>query len=386
MATNNEENCIREFLQNIDCLDQLSPWIENFNLFDILGISRTEIRHSNILAWLLNSNENHGLGNKFAKSILRPYIQEIDDYKLALSDFYSFSVYREWKNIDILMVSEKEKTVIAIENKVGTLEHDNQLSRYKKILDNEYKGFKQILIYLTPNGEEPEQDEDKLNWKILSYETIFQALKKVQSISSMSPEAELLIKNYMDTIRRNVLTDTKLNEICNEIYKNYKTALDLIYKYKTSYVTETINTVLENFAKEHKIIYQKSNSAGKFSFYTKEMTEYLPDLPQDISSWGNKHTYAYELYIEQDEKNNNKLRLIFVLAPLNAKDQEDKMLKILNYEFKKQKNLNGKWNTVKTMKKDYDDNDSETGIQVVLKNMLEEMLNWQNELLKELQK
>ena len=37
----------------------------------------------------------------------------------------------------------------------------------------------------------------------------------------------------------------------------------------------------------------------------------------------------YELYIEQDEKNNNKLRLIFVLAPLNAKDQEDKMLKIL---------------------------------------------------------
>ena len=190
----------------------------------------------------------------------------------------------------------------------------------------------------------------------------------------------------MDTIRRNVLTDTKLNEICNEIYKNYKTALDLIYKYKTSYVTETINTVLENFAKEHKIIYQKSNSAGKFSFYTKEMTEYLPDLPQDISSWGNKHTYAYELYIEQDEKNNNKLRLIFVLAPLNAKAQEDKMLKILNYEFKKQKNLNGKWNTVKTMKKDYDDNDSETGIQVVLKNMLEEMLNWQNELLKELQK
>ena len=40
MATSDEENYIRKFLQNIDCLDKLSPWIENFNLFDFIKRAR----------------------------------------------------------------------------------------------------------------------------------------------------------------------------------------------------------------------------------------------------------------------------------------------------------------------------------------------------------
>ena len=49
-----DEEALREFLADIECLDALSPWTERFNIFDILKISRTEIRHSNMLAWLLD--------------------------------------------------------------------------------------------------------------------------------------------------------------------------------------------------------------------------------------------------------------------------------------------------------------------------------------------
>jgi len=43
---------------------------EKFNIFEILGLKTSEVRlHSAIIAELLNPNGNHGLGDKFFKSI-----------------------------------------------------------------------------------------------------------------------------------------------------------------------------------------------------------------------------------------------------------------------------------------------------------------------------
>ena len=42
------EEALKKFLLDIDCLNELLPWTGKFNLFDVLRISRTEIRHSNI--------------------------------------------------------------------------------------------------------------------------------------------------------------------------------------------------------------------------------------------------------------------------------------------------------------------------------------------------
>ncbi|MBQ3774626.1 MAG: PD-(D/E)XK nuclease family protein [Ruminobacter sp.] len=135
------EVALQKFLLDINCLDELLPWTGKFNIFDVLKISKTELRHSNVLSWLLSANENHGLGDAFIKGILQRIVEndtegKYDVFRVLLQDFYSFFVYREWNNIDILLVSDEEKTVIAIENKVGSGEHDDQLNRYRKILEN----------------------------------------------------------------------------------------------------------------------------------------------------------------------------------------------------------------------------------------------------------
>lgn len=106
-----DEEVLQNFLLDIDCLDELVPWTKRFNLFDVLKISRTEIRHSNILGWLLTPNENHGLGDAFLRAIIQCVVQEDDNgrYNILdtlLMDFYSFAVYREWKYIDLLLVSD----------------------------------------------------------------------------------------------------------------------------------------------------------------------------------------------------------------------------------------------------------------------------------------
>lgn len=47
-----------------------SQWLTGVNIFEVLGITSTEIRHSRILAWLLDPRENHQLKDKFLKKIL----------------------------------------------------------------------------------------------------------------------------------------------------------------------------------------------------------------------------------------------------------------------------------------------------------------------------
>ena len=47
--TAEDEKALRDFLLDEDCLEELLPWTERFNIFDVLKISRTEIRHSNQL-------------------------------------------------------------------------------------------------------------------------------------------------------------------------------------------------------------------------------------------------------------------------------------------------------------------------------------------------
>ena len=134
-----DEEALKNFLLDIDCLDQLDEWTGKFNLFDILKITRAEIRHSNLLAWLLTPYENHGLNDSILKGFVKFAITALESKKdelfdTLLMDFGSFSILREWHNIDVLAISDKEKHIVCIENKIDTGEHDNQLDRYQKIL------------------------------------------------------------------------------------------------------------------------------------------------------------------------------------------------------------------------------------------------------------
>ena len=149
---NDDYTAIKEFLLDIECLDALSEWTSKFNLFDILKISRTEIRHSNMLAWLLDPNENHGLGDMVLRGLVQYLVSNYgnDDnvFDMLLMDFHSFSIQREWKHIDLIAVSEKEKCVLCIENKIDSGEHDNQLKRYKDTIDDTYADYKnKIFVY-----------------------------------------------------------------------------------------------------------------------------------------------------------------------------------------------------------------------------------------------
>src|SRR5437660_8652429 len=61
---------LERFVVENDDLLELESRIGRFNIFDALGITRVEIRHSNFLAFILDPAESHGQGQLFLKAIL----------------------------------------------------------------------------------------------------------------------------------------------------------------------------------------------------------------------------------------------------------------------------------------------------------------------------
>lgn len=294
------ENALKAFLLDIECLDPLSKWTSKRNLFDILKISRTEIRHSNMLAWLLNPSENHGLGDSVLCGFIQYYVtnyRAVDNvFSTLLLDCYSFTIMREWHNIDIIAVSSKEKAVLCIENKIGSGEHDNQLDKYRKTIDEQYPDYTKMYIFLSPDEDEP---SDTYNWCPMGYQNVLNILDNSRNKTQLLPDVALLIDNYTEVIRRDIVKDTELAKICAEIYAKHQKALDLIFENKpdkASKLAEMFRDWASTKAEKGELIFVPEKSAKTITrFKTKTMSEILPDSADTLSGWGTSNYYFYEI-------------------------------------------------------------------------------------------
>ncbi len=327
-----DEQALQNFLLDIQCLDELLPWTGKFNIFDVLKISKTEIRHSNMLGWLLDPNENHGFGDAFVKAIFQRIVEndtlgKYDVFKVLLSDMYSFSVLREWKNIDILLVSNEEKIILAIENKVRSHEHSNQLNRYRAVLEHEYPDYNRFYVYLTPDGEEPSDSE---NWDVLTYTDVVEVLEDLVNRIQVQEDVSGMINNYIEVIRRDIVEDQKLIEVCNKIYNKHRKALELIMNNRIDgkeQMERAIVDTLTRLDEEGKIIH--GADWGNMVFRTEGMDRILPLLSTPDSSWGSKNIYAYWLNFKED-----RFYGVFELAGLNVPKKEFKTMQKIIDELK----------------------------------------------------
>ncbi|MBY8909189.1 PD-(D/E)XK nuclease family protein [Salinicoccus roseus] len=99
---NEDMQALQNFLMDVSELDRLEKKTSKFNAFETLGIVNTEIRHSNVLGWLMTPNEQHGLGEAFTKKLIQEIARnygdgllEHDPVKLLLWDYHDLIVRRE---------------------------------------------------------------------------------------------------------------------------------------------------------------------------------------------------------------------------------------------------------------------------------------------------
>ena len=321
-------NALKDFLLDIECLEPISSRADKFNIFDILKITRTEIRHSNVLAWLINPSENHNLGDSIIKGIIRNISLSFENneevFNALLIDGYDFTVQREWRNIDILAVSENNKMVICIENKIDSTEHNNQLNNYRAIIENTYADFRKIFIYLSPYGN---QASDPDNWYAMSYQNILDIIVNAKDKKKLQPDVELLIENYLEAIRRDILKDEKLAQICKEIYYKHQRALDLIFENKPDRASELADIIqlwAKQKSKEGEIDFNPENSSKCYvRFKTKNMSYLLPDYPSAKSAWKTNNFYFYEI-------NNIDGKEFYITLALNSTNIPDELRAVCN--------------------------------------------------------
>lgn len=329
--SDDDSKALQDFLTDIKSLEQIKSHAEKFNLFDVFGIAQNEIRHSFFLRWLFDSQENHRLGDAFIRAFITSLISsEPERYKdnsleLLMMDCSDFSVQREMNNIDLFLCSEANSVAIIIENKIKSREHastgfSSQLDKYKKDVEKAFKNIKtKIYVYLTPQNSSASDEE---TWQSFSYEKIAELIETLLKdyCDSLAPDVKLLIQNYVEVVRRDIVEDSKLNEICNEIYKRHKKALDLIYAHSDLGMNQTekiIVEVLNEMEKEKKI---ERDPKNRVAFHTQSMTSFLPMLADNTSSWSTRYVYNY--WFNTDTKNyQDRACLIFELGMFGIDDE-----------------------------------------------------------------
>jgi hypothetical protein len=235
----NPQKLLEQFVVNNADLERLESLLNQFNIFEAVGMARQEIRHSYFLAFLLNPNASHHLGDVFLKTFLKRLLLEADNatvspIEIDVATLTDTEVRREWKNIDILLVSPGSKIVCAIENKVDSGEHSNQLQRYRQIVQKEFADYRQIFVFLTPQGILPYGEVDQAHWSVYSYRKVAEVIDDVcdRHRVTLQPEVCSLMQHYSTLINRHLMEDSEIAKLCRDIYLKHQAALDLIYKHR----------------------------------------------------------------------------------------------------------------------------------------------------------
>lgn len=241
-------NKISEIIKRHEEISKLSG--ENFNVFNVIGVTTDEVRlHSKFLAELLNPNGSHGQGNIFLELFLAEF--KIDNFepegaKVDIEKHVGTKTEIDGGRIDII-IEEKNKNLIIIENKIYAPDQENQLLRYY------HYGKEKIvrLFYLTLFGNEPsdkslgltedtennskKKENEIIDYTLLSYDTqIISWLKKCRKEAVQQPLLREGISHYINLIK--FLTGQSINEAMNKE------------------IVETITSNLENFKSSLKII------------------------------------------------------------------------------------------------------------------------------------
>ena len=273
---------IDRFLADNPELEELSARLATFNVFRALRIEKAEIRHSNVLAWLLNPNESHGLGDIVLRRVFSNMLLENDmnDERISaaeveLMDFADIEVRREWNNIDLLVIDRTNKLVVLIENKIHSGESPGQLVKYQKAVDAEFPSFTIVSVFLSLMGQESSDDKTK-SYISYSHSQLLAVLERLfdQRQSQISESVAMFLKQYMDILRRLTMQDESLVKLCKTIYRRHREAIDLITEYGMAGTGQQAAEDVLSKEKGYEILYSRPNYVW---FLPESWSEIIPE-------------------------------------------------------------------------------------------------------------
>lgn len=296
--------------KNEDITTQFEHFNRTSNIFSIFKHEGHEDANSNMLAWLLDANEKHGLKDAFIMAL-------IEKLNIDSTPFKTAKVYREYtftdedekdkkaRRIDILIKTENSTNILVIENKIYSSEHTGQLLAYMNHIKKVY-GEKSAVTFvkLSPCGDLPSQDISKTRgedgWKVLSYADILSCLLQMQQ-KTMPLDTRTIISNYIDYLRFSLCVDKKIMDVVKDtdVEKREEAKKQLCKDIGEVLPEKNIKTHLEKKSG----VYYLRFTTPKIDTYMKDNdpTQAAQNTSKKETAFWDGHSYAFEFIITDSD-------------------------------------------------------------------------------------
>ena len=177
-----------------------------FNAFDVLRYSDYEIRHSNVLAWLLQPDGTHRLGRQFLKWFVDHHneLAKGRGIEAAINPDFNAAGVRVERELDYVDISVfLEKQMLAIENKTveASSEHFDQVRAYEEKLSKKHGQkytVRSVLLTTSREGTVSPPGFVHVSWSSV--------VKKIRTLHAggafRTPEVSAFIRQYLDAVGR----------------------------------------------------------------------------------------------------------------------------------------------------------------------------------------
>lgn len=271
----------------------------DFSLFQFFTIGENKI--SQVLAYFLDVNQNHGQGNIFLKEFVNTFCDKEIEIE-QLENICEKIIPNNNRRIDIY-IKLKDFT-IAVENKIWADDQNNQLKDYSAFLEQKSHG-NYLLLYLSPYGLEPKTKSikeklkesliEKKKLKIISYKDDIISLINNWLVICEADNVSHFLKEFKKYLEIKFLGKNTLNmskELRAIIHENEREVQQLVNEYKG----------IENE------ILSKLNTVGKELDKIQPVLDFGIEISKSgLFNWNGSRVYKYSI-----SKNGNKIWIQFV--------------------------------------------------------------------------
>lgn len=281
-----------------------------FNPFDVLRYADYEIRHSNVLAWLLDPGKNHGVGSAF----LREFVQIAGVPVSSDLNADNVNVKRELKYADIVIFFEDARSLLVMENKMveRSREHYDQVRGYvkefKKTHSSSYD-VRGILLTASRAGDPSESDIIHASWG-----DVFRTIQSIHDNTDFrANDVQGFLRHYIAILKR-VVQPVVGDDQFERLLGNHRPLLARLYDVQRS--------ERENILREVKPHYR--TTVGKLvedfgirpADLRSAVNNFLRGRKFDTAPGNSRNGREYWLYFWNDELNriNNDLNSVELLV------------------------------------------------------------------------
>ena len=226
--------------------------LDVFCPFEAMNMVRAEIRHSAFLATVIDPGGTHGFGDTCLRALLDLAIigsagTSASRLDLHLAELGNAYIRREWRSIDLIAVIAEARIVLAVEVKIDASEHGDQLSRYRKIVEETWPGedWTRILVYLTLEGREASED----SWVPVSFADVLDHFERVLDQGNGIALARTMLRAYIDMARRRLMDQDDLTDVARRLWERHGAALEFLVENRPNPTLELMRA-LEDAAQD----------------------------------------------------------------------------------------------------------------------------------------